>query len=54
MKKLRSKLKRKIRVKELSDFYNIEDLADYLKVVKIKSETTVWHSLDNVKAELGL
>jgi biotin operon repressor len=41
-------------VNELSEFDSIEDLADYLKVVKIKSETTVWHSLDDVKAELGL
>jgi hypothetical protein len=41
-------------VNELSEFDSIEDLADYLKAVKIKSETTVWHSLDDVKAELGL
>ncbi|MCF0042504.1 prevent-host-death family protein [Dyadobacter fanqingshengii] len=41
-------------LKELSEFDSIEDLADYLKAVKIKSENKNWHSLDQVKAELGL
>ncbi|NIJ50904.1 prevent-host-death family protein [Dyadobacter arcticus] len=39
---------------ELSDFESIEDLADYLKAIKVKAETTQWHSLEAVKAELGL
>ena len=39
---------------ELSDFESIEDLADYLRAIKIKSENKSWHSLDEVKAELGI
>jgi hypothetical protein len=39
---------------ELSDFESIEDLADYLKAIKIKIENKAWHSLEDVKAELGL
>jgi hypothetical protein len=39
---------------ELAEFENVEDLADYLKAVKIKSENKNWHSLADVKAELGI
>lgn len=39
---------------ELSDFDSIEDLADYLKAIKIQSQTKVWHTLDTAKSELGL
>ncbi|SKC11310.1 prevent-host-death family protein [Dyadobacter psychrophilus] len=39
---------------ELSDFDSIEDLADYLRAIKIKSENKTWHTLDDVKAELGI
>ncbi|MCE7067524.1 prevent-host-death family protein [Dyadobacter sp. CY326] len=41
-------------LKELSEFDSIEDLSDYLKAIKIKSETKTWHSLDEVKAELDI
>lgn len=41
-------------VKELADFDSIEDLADYLRAIKVKSENKTWHSLDDVKAELGI
>jgi hypothetical protein len=41
-------------INELSDFENIEDLADYLKALKIKSETKTWYKLEDVKKELGL
>lgn len=41
-------------LKELSEFDSIEDLADYLIAVKIQSENKSWHSLDEVKAELGI
>ncbi|MCF0051397.1 prevent-host-death family protein [Dyadobacter sp. LJ53] len=39
---------------ELSDFDSIEDLADYLTATKIKSENKTWHTLNDVKAELGI
>jgi hypothetical protein len=39
---------------ELSDFDSIEDLADYLRAIKIKTENKAWHSLEDVKAELGI
>ena len=39
---------------ELSDFDSIEDLVDYLKAIKIQSQTKVRHSLETVKSELGL
>ncbi|MCF2519804.1 prevent-host-death family protein [Dyadobacter sp. CY351] len=41
-------------VNELADFDSIEDLADYLRAIKVKSENKTWHSLDDVKAELGI
>ena len=41
-------------VNELADFDSIEDLADYLRAVKVKSENKSWHSLSDVKAELGI
>ncbi|MCF2495851.1 prevent-host-death family protein [Dyadobacter chenhuakuii] len=41
-------------VKELADFDSIEDLADYLRAIKVKSENKFWHSLNDVKAELGI
>jgi hypothetical protein len=43
-----------ILINEFSDFENIEDLADYLKALKIKSENKVWHTLEDIKAELGI
>ncbi|MCF0065504.1 prevent-host-death family protein [Dyadobacter chenwenxiniae] len=39
---------------ELSDFDSIEDLADYLRAIKIKTENKTWHTLNDVKAELGI
>jgi hypothetical protein len=39
---------------ELSDFDSIEDLADYLRAVKTRAETSKWHNLGHVKAELGI
>jgi len=41
-------------INELSEFDNIEDLADYLKALKVKSETKIWHKLEDVKSQLGL
>jgi hypothetical protein len=41
-------------VNELSDFDSVEDLVDYLKALKIKAENNTWHSLEDVKAQLGL
>lgn len=41
-------------LEELSDFDSLEDLADYLRAVKVKAETTTWHSLEDVKTELGI
>ncbi|MBO9614606.1 MAG: prevent-host-death family protein [Dyadobacter sp.] len=39
---------------ELSDFESIEDLSDYLTAVKVKAETKTWHSLEDVKSQLGI
>jgi len=39
---------------ELSEFDSLEDLSDYLTAVKIKAETKTWHSLEDVKAQLGI
>lgn len=39
---------------ELSEFANLEDLSDYLTAVKVKAETKTWHSLEDVKAQLGI
>ncbi|SEJ82515.1 hypothetical protein SAMN05216327_12220 [Dyadobacter sp. SG02] len=39
---------------ELSEFENLEDLSDYLTAIKIKEETKTWHSLEDVKAQLGI
>lgn len=41
-------------INALSDFDTIEDLADYLNAVKIKTETKIWYKLEDVKTELGL
>jgi hypothetical protein len=41
-------------INELSDFDSIEDLADYLSALRTKGETKVWHSLEDVKSELGI
>jgi hypothetical protein len=39
---------------ELSEFDSLEDLSDYLTAVKAKAETKTWHSLEEVKAQLGI
>lgn len=39
---------------ELSEFDSLEDLADYLTAMKAKEETQTWHSLEDVKAQLGI
>lgn len=41
-------------VNEFSDFDSVEDLADYLKALKVKAENRTWHSLEDVKAQLGI
>lgn len=41
-------------INELSDFDSVEDLVDYLKALKIKAENKTWHSLEDVKAQLGI
>ncbi|WP_019989305.1 type II toxin-antitoxin system prevent-host-death family antitoxin [Rudanella lutea] len=38
----------------LESFDTIEDFVDYMYAIKSKNETTSWHSLDEVKRELGL
>ena len=38
----------------LASFDNLDDFIDYTYALKVKSETTSWHSLDEVKQELGL
>ena len=39
---------------ELSEFESLEDLSDYLTAVKAKEETKTWHSLEDVKSQLGI
>lgn len=41
-------------INALSNFDTVQDLADYLNAVKIKSETKIWYKLEDVKTELGL
>ena len=38
----------------LASFDSLEDFVDYAHAVNVIRETTVWHSLDDVKKELGL
>jgi len=38
----------------LASFDNLDDFQDYIHALKVKSETVLWHSLDEVKRELGL
>lgn len=38
----------------LASFDSLEDFVDYVHALKIKNETTTWHTLDAVKKELGL
>lgn len=38
----------------LASFDSFEDFLDYMHALKVKSETTSWHTLDKVKNELGL
>lgn len=40
--------------KRLASFDSLADFLDYAHALKVKSETTSWHSLDEVKRELGL
>jgi hypothetical protein len=40
--------------KSLASFDNLEDFLDYAHALKVKSETTSWHTLDEVKRELKL
>ncbi|SDE63237.1 hypothetical protein SAMN04487996_10672 [Dyadobacter soli] len=39
---------------ELSEFDSLEDLSDYLIAVKAKAENQTWHSLEEVKKQLGI
>lgn len=39
---------------ELSEFDSLENLSDYLTAVRVKAETETWHSLEGVKAQLGI
>lgn len=41
-------------LRELSGFDSLEDLADYMRAVRITAETKTWHSLEEVKAQLGI
>lgn len=38
----------------LASFDTLEDFLDYMYALKVKSETTSWHTLNEVKSELGL
>lgn len=38
----------------LASFDSLEDFVDYVHAVNVKNETTTWHTLDDVKKELGL
>ncbi|QDK77263.1 prevent-host-death family protein [Spirosoma sp. KCTC 42546] len=38
----------------LASFDNLEDFADYVHALTVKNATTTWHTLDDVKKELGL
>ncbi|GAB4052375.1 prevent-host-death family protein [Spirosoma litoris] len=38
----------------LSSFDSLEDFADYVHSLNVKNATTTWHTLDEVKKELGL
>ena len=38
----------------LSSFDSLEDFVDYVHALNVKNETTTWHTLANVKKELGL
>jgi hypothetical protein len=40
--------------KSLASFDNLEDFLDYAHALKVKSETTSCHTLDEVKRELKL
>lgn len=38
----------------LASFDSFEDFLDYMHALKTRNETTSWHTLDEVKSELGL
>jgi uncharacterized protein (DUF885 family) len=38
----------------LASFDSLEDFVDYIHALTVKNETTTWHTLDEVKKELGL
>ncbi len=38
----------------LASFDSLEDFLDYAHALKVKSEITSWHTLGEVKRELGL
>ncbi|MVM40111.1 prevent-host-death family protein [Spirosoma sp. HMF3257] len=38
----------------LASFDNLDDFTDYVHALNVKNATTTWHSLDDVKKELGL
>ncbi|WP_338874236.1 prevent-host-death family protein [Spirosoma sp. SC4-14] len=40
--------------RSLSSFDSLEDFVDYIHALNVKQETTTWHTLDEVKKELGL
>lgn len=41
-------------LRELSGFESLEDLADYMSAVRITAEIKNWHSLEEVKKQLGI
>ncbi|GAB3501093.1 hypothetical protein GCM10027341_27420 [Spirosoma knui] len=40
--------------KSLASFDSLEDFFDYVHALNVKNETTTWHSLEEVKKEIGL
>lgn len=40
--------------KSLASFDSLEDFLDYMHALKVKNEATSWHTLDEVKRDLGL
>ena len=38
----------------MASFDSLEDFLDYVHAIKVKQETTTWHSLADVKRQLDL
>lgn len=38
----------------LASFESLDDFVDYIQAVSTKNQTTTWHTLEEVKKELGL